>query len=108
MPELISRIARSAGVGVLLLDDTCNLLAGPDDAAVAVRLVDDGGHDGGGGAGRAMAIDERFEAFRPVSSGTSPDSRTSVPVAPASAGSVVSRACAVPSCGSWTTKVRPG
>ena len=36
------------------------------------------------------------------SSGTSPESRTSVPVASVSSGSACSRAWPVPSCGSWT------
>ena len=85
MPELISRICRSAGAGVLLLDNPCNLLAGPHDPAVAVRVVDDGGDDGRGGAGRSVAIDERLQRLR-RSSGTSPDSRTSVPVWPCERG----------------------
>ena len=45
-----------------------------------------------------------FSSVPVVNKGTSPDSRMSVPVAPFNARSVVSRACAVPSCGSWTTK----
>jgi hypothetical protein len=70
--------------GVLLLDNACNLLAGADDPAVAMRIVDDRGDDRRRGAGGFVAVDE-----------------------PASARSVVIRACAVPSCGSCTTKVRP-
>ena len=108
MPELISRIARSAGRGVLLLDDTCNLLAGTDDPAVAVRIVDDGGDDGRRGAGGSMAIDQLLQRLRPSAAGRHPTAGRAVPVCAGQAGSVVSRACAVPSCGSCTTNVRSG
>ena len=57
----------------------------------------------------APAVSCRFtKAFKvsDESSGTSPDNKTTEPVACRSALSVVKRACAVPSCGSCTTTFR--
>ena len=59
----------------------------------------------------AVAATVRLEQLlqrAPVSSGTSPDSRMTVPVLPARRGSACCRAWAVPSCGSCTANVRPG
>ena len=49
--------------GVPILHDACNLPAGPDDAAVAAGLVDDGGHDGCGRAGRTVPIHKSAQAL---------------------------------------------
>ena len=83
------------------------ILRASDDAAVAVRVVDHRGDDRRGGARGRVPIDERFAACSTESSGTSPESRISVPVCPRKRRSVVSSACAVPSCGSCTTNVQP-
>ncbi len=42
--------------GILLLNNTCNLLAGPNDSPVAMRVVDDGADDGCGCPTLSMAI----------------------------------------------------
>src|SRR5436309_16136893 len=47
--------------GVLLLDYARNLLAGSDDPAITVRVLDPGGHDRGGGAGRIMTFAQAHE-----------------------------------------------
>ena len=52
-----------------------------DDAAVAVRVVDDGGDDRRRGARRLRADRPAFSSVSADRSGTSPDSSTSVPVA---------------------------
>ena len=51
MPELISRISRSAGLASFSSTIRAICSPDPDDAAVAVRVVDDRRDDGGGGAG---------------------------------------------------------
>ena len=93
--------------GVLLLDNTCNLLAGCGrcgrSRAGARRRRSRRWRPPRSTCGDRPAFSERFGD----SSGTSPDSSTRVPVAPLERGSVVSSAWAVPSCGSWTTNVRP-
>jgi len=50
--------------GVLVLHDACNLLAGPHDAAVAVRPINAGCHDRHRRVRASMRIDEVFQRVR--------------------------------------------
>ena len=76
MPELIPRIARSAGCRVPLLDNTCNPLAVPDDSAVARTDPRRPRSRPWRAAPVDVVIDQRFQSVSADSSGTSPDSST--------------------------------
>ena len=75
MPELISRMLALGRRGVALLDDARDLAVYADDASVAVRAFDHRGDDRGGRAGRGVRVRAAVSSVRPVSGGTSPDSR---------------------------------
>ena len=49
---------------VPLLHNTCNPFAGPHDASVPVRVIDDGGQNRRGRLGPDVAIDQSAEGFR--------------------------------------------
>ena len=61
MPELISWISRSAGVASCSSTIRAICSPSPDDAAVAVGIVDDRGHDRGRAPPRRVVIDQVFK-----------------------------------------------
>ena len=79
MPLLISSIRRSSVRRVLVLDDRRNLPVSPDDPAVSVRLGDTRRQNRRGRAVALMRAAPVRQGSRRRSSGTSPDSSSSVP-----------------------------
>ena len=101
-------IAFCVGDGVALLDDLRDLAVGADDAAVAEGPWQVRGDHGGGGLGFRSASSSSAFSESTVSSGTSPDSSTTVPVLPSRSGRVCSSAWPVPSCCSCVTNCSRG
>ena len=107
MPALISRISRSAGDVSALLDDSRDGAGEPDDAAVTEGTVDGRREHGRAGLFSTVRADQGLEG------GTAQEWHVAIQQQDRSGralepGFGLSRACPVPSCGSWTTKPTSG
>ncbi len=109
MPALISGMARSSGVASR--SSTILAIPSPESLCRTIRPYPAGSATTAvTTVASARAVSWAFRTFFSVSDdkrGTSPDRRSRVPELCPSTASVESSACAVPSCGSCTTKPRP-